>query len=1025
MIGKLKILFVEDVKSDAELIFHEIEKNKISFSKEIVVNKSDYLEKLKDCEPDLIISDYSLPQFDGMTALLLRNEICPMTPFLLVTGSINEIVAVDCMKAGADDYILKDNMSRLGSAILNSITKARLAKEKISAEAELRKSEQRLQKAQSIAHVGNWELDLSTKTIWGSDEAIRIYGLKQEHHEIPYEIVKKSPLPEYRAILDDALDRLLKYNETYDVEFEIKRVSDGNIRSVYSKAELVLEPDGGKVRVVGVLQDITDRKKSVEALKQSELRFKQISDHSGEWIWEVDKNGLYTYSSQIVKQILGYEPEEIVNNKYFYDFFNPDEREELKKAALEAFKRKDSFENFTNSNLHKDGREVILSTSGIPILDVDGNLTGYRGVDTDITERKRAEEALRESQKMIEGIIDAIPVRVFWKDRNLKYLGCNKLLAQDAGFSDPKELLGKDDYKMVWREQAELYRNDDFRVMKTGRAKLLIEESQRTPEGNIITLLTSKLPLLNAKGEISGVLGTYLDITDRKLAEEAVEHERRMLRTLIDNLPDPIYVQDKECRKVIANIADVENIGLKSEAEVLGKTDIELFPGKIGERGYANDLKIITTGKPVFDLEEEFISSEGVKRWLQTTKIPILDKDGNITGLVGIGHDITEKKENLEELIRAKEKAEESDRLKTAFLHNISHEIRTPMNAIVGFSALLGEPDTDLQSRKSYIEVIMQSSNHLLSIISDIVDISNIEANLTKNVKSETDVNSTLKSLVNQFLPKANEKKIKLEWETVLPNSDALILTDRTKLTQVLSNLLSNAIKFTDKGKIRLSFRLKNDFLEFSVADSGIGIAPEHHARIFDRFYQVQSGVSRLYEGTGLGLAISKAYIELLGGKIWLTSEPGKGTTFFFTIPYEKVTVQTKAANELKSPDTFVFTERKKILVAEDIESNYKLIKYFLAGSNTDLIHVLNGKEAVEKCLDDCNFDLILMDIKMPVMDGYTAVKLIREKNSKVPIIAQTAYADDKDKAIECGCTGFISKPFDRKGLFKVLCDYL
>jgi CheY-like chemotaxis protein len=241
----------------------------------------------------------------------------------------------------------------------------------------------------------------------------------------------------------------------------------------------------------------------------------------------------------------------------------------------------------------------------------------------------------------------------------------------------------------------------------------------------------------------------------------------------------------------------------------------------------------------------------------------------------------------------------------------------------------------------------------------------------------------------------------------------------------VLSNLLSNALKFTDKGKIKLSFRLKNDFLEFSVADSGIGIAPEHHAKIFDRFYQVQYIVSRLYEGTGLGLAISKAYVELLGGKIWLTSEPGKGTTFFFTIPYEKVIAQTKHVNEIISPDRFVFSEKKKILVAEDVESNYKLIKYFLAGSNAELIHVNNGREAVDKCLADCNFDLILMDIKMPVMDGYTAVKLIREKNSSVPIIAQTAYADDKDKALECGCTGFISKPFDKKGLFKVLCEFL
>ena len=897
MAGKLKILFVEDVLSDAELIWHEIESNKIFFSKLLVDNKEDYRESLITFEPDLIVSDYSLPHFDGMAALLLRNELTPFIPFILITGSVNEEVAVECIKAGADDYILKDKLSRLGPAILNSIKKSRLAREKREAELYLHKSELRLQKAQAIAHIGNWELDLSTKVMWGSDEAIRIYGLDQDTHDIPYEIANKIPLPECRAMLDEALDRLLKYNEPYDLEFKIKRKNDGAIRIVYSRAELVMEQDGEQVKVVGVIQDITDRKNSEEALKQSELRFKQISEHSGEWIWEVDKNGLYTYSSPLVKKMLGYEPGEIINKKHFYDFFLPSEREELKKAALGAFVMKESFENFVNNNTHKDGREVILSTSGIPMLDDEGNLSGYRGVDTDITERKRA--------------------------------------------------------------------------------------------------------------------------------EEAVNQERRMLRTLIDNLPDPIYVQDKECRKVIANKADVENIGAASEAEVLLKTDIELFPGRIGERGYADDKKIIDTGKPVFDLEEEFINAKGLKRWLLTTKIPLSDKDGNIIGLVGIGHDITERKHIVEELIMAKEKAEESDKLKTAFLHNISHEIRTPMNAIVGFSTLLGEPDIDEKTRKSYIEVIMQSSNHLLSIITDIVDISNIEANLIKTFKNEMSVNASVKSLCNQFMPKAAEKNIILAYENGLSESDGMILTDRTKFNQILLNLISNAVKFTEKGNVKVSYRLKENFLDFSVSDSGIGISQEHHSRIFDRFYQVQNAMERLYEGTGLGLAISKAYVEHLGGKIWLTSEPGKGTTFCFTIPYEKQVSALVPASEKKTEETFVFPVKKVILVAEDIESNFKLIRYFLSGSNAEVLHAYNGKEAVEKCLSAGNIDLILMDIKMPVMDGYTAVKLIREKNAEVPIIAQTAYADDREKAMECGCSGFISKPFDRKSLFKVLSEFI
>jgi CheY-like chemotaxis protein/two-component sensor histidine kinase len=347
------------------------------------------------------------------------------------------------------------------------------------------------------------------------------------------------------------------------------------------------------------------------------------------------------------------------------------------------------------------------------------------------------------------------------------------------------------------------------------------------------------------------------------------------------------------------------------------------------------------------------------------------------------------------------------------------------MNAIVGFSALLGEPDIDSKTRKSYIDMIMESSNHLLSIINDIVDISNIEANLINTSKNAIDLNKTLKSLCNQFVPKSVAMNIDFSCEPGLADSDALILTDSTKITQVLSNLINNAFKFTEKGRIKIGYKLTGNFLEFYISDTGIGISAEYHDKIFDRFFQVQASVTRLYEGTGLGLSISKAYVEHLGGKIWFNSEPGSGSTFYFTVPYEKQIIHADPLKDKKAPDSFIFSSKKVILVAEDVESNFKLIRYFLSGSNAEVLHAYNGKEAVEKCLSTEKIDLILMDIKMPVMDGYTAVRLIREKNNQIPIIVQTAYADDRERAIDCGCTGFISKPFDKKGLFKVLTEFI
>jgi signal transduction histidine kinase len=261
---------------------------------------------------------------------------------------------------------------------------------------------------------------------------------------------------------------------------------------------------------------------------------------------------------------------------------------------------------------------------------------------------------------------------------------------------------------------------------------------------------------------------------------------------------------------------------------------------------------------------------------------------GKAAGRVWSFRDITERKKAEAELIAAKEKAEESDRLKTAFLHNVSHEIRTPMNAIMGFSTLLNEPGLSDSDRKQFIEIIFQSGNQLLSIINDIVDLASVESGQVKLNIKEINLNTILRRISEQFSYKKKPHKITLTLNISLPDNEVEILTDGTKLVQIISNLINNAFKFTIKGKIDFGYELKDGFLEFFVKDTGIGIPPEHHTKIFDRFYQVDSAVSRQYTGTGLGLSICKAYVELLGGKIWLDSKPGVGTNFNFTIPYRR-----------------------------------------------------------------------------------------------------------------------------------------
>jgi PAS domain S-box-containing protein len=379
-----------------------------------------------------------------------------------------------------------------------------------------------------------------------------------------------------------------------------------------------------------------------------------------------------------------------------------------------------------------------------------------------------------------------------------------------------------------------------------------------------------------------------------------------------------------------------------------------------------------------------------------------------------------------QDLIIAKEKAEESDQLKTAFLHNISHEIRTPMNAIVGFSALLNTPDLLPEDRQDFTDLIIQSSEQLLSIITDIVSIASIEAGHEKIQENEININLICKLINDQFFPRDTNPNVSFRLQTSLTDDEAIIITDSTKLTQILTNLIGNALKFTQEGFVNFGYTLKDKFLEFYVEDSGIGISPDMHAEIFKRFRQVETTAARTFGGSGLGLSISKAYVEMLGGNIWLSSEEGKGSVFYFTLPYK--TVNPIAIPNLPVNELIVeFAEPKTVLIAEDEDSNFILLEKLLVDLKINIIRALNGIEAVEICKLNPQVDLILMDIKMPEMDGYEATKRIKEFRPNLLIIAQTAYVTDeeRDKAFACGCSEYISKPFKKEMLLSKINEHL
>ncbi len=385
-------------------------------------------------------------------------------------------------------------------------------------------------------------------------------------------------------------------------------------------------------------------------------------------------------------------------------------------------------------------------------------------------------------------------------------------------------------------------------------------------------------------------------------------------------------------------------------------------------------------------------------------------------------------KQKTKELRIAKENAEESDRLKTSFIRNISHEIRTPMNGIIGFSEFLDNPDLTDSERQEYARIIINSGKQLMSIIEDILEISKLRSKQVKVNIEKTNLIVLLKALFSIFEIKAKEKNIELYLENGLPDDQNLVLIDKSKLNKIVSNLLDNAIKFTNEGYVKVYYKIENNHIIISIEDTGIGINPKDQENIFRSFSQSEKEISKNYGGLGLGLTLAKENVALIGGQIRFKSEKGKGTTFTITLPHNPIEsniIKTSTNSEEKSPEQ----EKQIVLIAEDGEVNFLFLKTVLIKMQDYdfVIHrAKNGKEAVDLCMDNSNIDLVLMDIKMPIMDGYDATKHIKKIRPELPVIAQTAYSTEEDiqKALDAGCDDFISKPVDRKILKPILKKY-
>ncbi|MGE5395358.1 MAG: PAS domain S-box protein [Candidatus Saccharibacteria bacterium] len=637
-----------------------------------------------------------------------------------------------------------------------------------------------------------------------------------------------------------------------------------------------IRDDQGKILYFdGFVEDITDRKLAEHALHESENHFRTLVQTIPDLVWVKDLNGAYIQCNPMFERYSGLSEAELIG-KTDFDLADHDQAEYFHtndRIALEAGKPV-IFEEWVT--FADDGRKVFLETIKTPMFDSKGMLIGILGIGHDITNRKIAQEALRESEIKYRAFFESSIDGILLTDAAGNTLAVNPAACNMFGYTEEEMIkIGKKGL-----ENPDDDRLTAFLDLRNINGRAQGEVSFRRKDGTSFPAEISSSLIINNDNTIrSSVI--IRDISERKRNHETV----LKLSRAVDQTVEAIVITDKDGKIEYVNHAyeDLTGYTLK---EVMGRTPSVLKSGKHPVEFYQQLWATILSGN--VSRNEVINKKKSGELFLeQKTISPIFDENRNITHFIGTGVDITERKIAEKELIKAKEKAEESDRLKSAFLANMSHEVRTPLNSILGFSSLLEDPDFDADQRKEFIHHILLNGNNLLNIISDIMDISKIESGEIKIQKHPVDACQFVTTIKHQFALQAEEKKLELKL-TIPSNKETIVYADPDRLNQVIINLISNALKFTKEGSIEIGYLPKADQVLFFVIDTGIGIPAEYHQKIFERFRQVEMEKTRKYGGNGLGLAITKNLVELMDGHIWLQSEPGKGSAFYFTLPVYK-----------------------------------------------------------------------------------------------------------------------------------------
>jgi PAS domain S-box-containing protein len=664
---------------------------------------------------------------------------------------------------------------------------------------------------------------------------------------------------------------------------------------------------------------------------------------------------------------------------------------------------------------NKMGEKVYCQYKAKPFIGNNGELLGIIEDFKDITDLQIAQETVSQTQKQFESLLESMPVGVFIRDFEGNIFYQNTYMNRLFG---PKETQPRN-LKNIYPNLVKRFFEEDKIVDKFG---IFVGEDKITDSNGVDkTYVTHKFKFTGANNTPL-IGGVSIDITKRKNAE----HNSYVLTKAIINSPIGVLITSPEGTVEFCN-PEFEKYSDSPSEKIIGQTFPFFNPTQSNK--LQGPISSALKGD-IFQGEVQISIYDSIQQWYTLSIAPVFNRNGDIAHLIFIFDNITQRKEFEREIVIAKTKAEESDRLKTSFLSNLSHEIRTPLNAILGFSSILNNPAITPGEKLEIPSYIVNHSNSLLELIGDLIDIAAIESNQLSIKKTECQLNNLLLDAYNEAVSKnalLTDKKIKTNIKLGVTEENFTILTDPERLTQVVRHLISNAIKFTQKGFVEFGYTFKDaNNLMFYVIDSGVGLSEDEKGIIFTPFRQADDSRTRNFNGMGLGLAIAKHIVERLGGKIWVNSVKNQGSTFYFTIPY--IPIRTKFDPAIFPPKTkdYFNWKSKTILVADDIDSNFVFIQTLLKPTGVSLLWAKNGREAIAMAKQH-KIDLILMDIVMPEIDGFEATKQIKKFDKNVKVICQTAYPTNENEMAshESGMDSFLAKPIQAYSMLKVIDEFI